>query len=280
MDPSQGIDTQAIAAGLTQVISSYGLRVLGAIALLIVGWIASKIVRGSVRKLCVRGDVDETLTPFIASLSYYAVLTFVLVAVLSLFGIETTSFIAVLGAMGFAVGLAMQGTLSNFASGVMLLVFRPFDVGDFVEAAGQAGSIREIGIFSTVMHTGDNIRIVVPNSSIYGGVIRNYSANETRRNDLVVGISYDDDIGKAMETIRAVLAADSRVLKDPEPVIAVSEMADSSVNLVVRPWCDKGDYWPLRFDLTRSLKERLEQAGCSIPYPQTDIHVHRESAGV
>jgi small conductance mechanosensitive channel len=201
----------------------------------------------------------------------------VVIAVLGLFGIETTSLIAVLGAAGLAVGLALQGTLSNFSAGVMLLVFRPFKVGDYVEVAGAAGSVQEVGIFSTVLHTPDNVKITIPNSSVYGDTIKNYSANDTRRNDLVIGISYGDDIARAIETIRQVLVSDSRVLADPEAVVAVVELADSSVNLVVRPWCAGGDYWPLRFDLTRKIKEELEAAGCSIPFPQRDLHLRSES---
>jgi small conductance mechanosensitive channel len=214
--------------------------------------------------------------PFFANGVYYLTLIAVVIAVLSLFGIETTSLIAVLGAAGLAVGLALQGTLSNFAAGVMLLIFRPFKVGDYVEVAGTAGSVQEVGIFSSVLHTPDNVKITIPNSAVYGDTIKNYSANDTRRNDLLIGISYDDDIARALETIRRVLAGDSRVLDDPEPTVAVAELADSSVNLVVRPWCAGGDYWPLRFDLTHKLKEELEAAGCSIPYPQRDVHVHRD----
>ncbi|MGI9591634.1 MAG: mechanosensitive ion channel family protein [Myxococcota bacterium] len=198
-----------------------------------------------------------------------------LIAVLNLFGIQTASVIAVLGAAGLAVGLAMQGTLSNFAAGVMLLIFRPFKLGDWVEVAGTAGSVQEIGIFTTVLHTGNNRRIIIPNSSVYGDTITNYSANETRRIDLVIGIGYDDDIGQAVDTIGRVLSAETRVLKEPEPQIAVSELGDSSVNLVVRPWCASSDYWSTRFDLTRELKEQLEAAGCSIPYPQRDVHLHQ-----
>jgi small conductance mechanosensitive channel len=169
--------------------------------------------------------------------------------------------------------------LSNFAAGVMLLLFRPFHLGDYVEIGGTAGSVAEIGIFSTTLNTPDNVRITVPNSAVYGQTIKNYSANENRRNDLGIGISYSDDIGKALEVVRQVLDADGRVLKDPAPVIAVSELGDSSVNLVVRPWCRKEDYWPLRFDLTRALKEAVEAAGCSIPFPQRDVHVIRANAG-
>jgi small conductance mechanosensitive channel len=256
--------------------SVWGLRVIGAIALLIVGRIICGVIRRTARRGLERSGVDESLVPFVSSLVYYAAMAVVVIAVLNLFGIQTASVIAVIGAASLAVGLAMQGTLSNFAAGVMLLVFRPFKLGDFVEVASTSGTVKEIGIFSTTLHTGDNKKIIIPNSSVYGGTVTNYSANPTRRNDLVMGISYDDDIGTAIATIERVLGSDSRVLADPAPVIAVSELADSSVNLVVRPWCDVGDYWPLRFDLTRRLKEELEAAGCSIPYPQHDVHVQRE----
>jgi len=172
----------------------------------------------------------------------------------------------------------MQGTLSNFAAGVMLLAFRPFGLGNYVEVAGVAGSVQEIGIFTTTLNTPDNVQILVPNAAIYGSTIKNYSSNDTRRNDLVIGISYGDDIARAIETIQKVLASDPRVLRDPEPFVAVSELADSSVNLVVRPWCTGADYWALRGDLTRRLKEELESAGCSIPFPQRDVHIHNRTA--
>ncbi len=270
-DPQGGM--QSIVETAMTAISEWGLQVIGAIAVLIIGrWVAGMIRRGVSRSL-ERTGTDASLVPFLSSIAYYLALTVVLIAVLNLFGIQTTSLVAVLGAAGLAVGFALQGTLSNFAAGVMILVFRPFGVGDFVEAGGTSGTIDEIGIFVTTLHTPDNVRIIVPNSEIGSGVIKNYSANDTRRVDLVAGISYADDIETAITTIRGVLERDSRVLADPEPTIAVSELADSSVNLVVRPWCAAGDYWPLKFDLTRALKEGLEGAGCSIPFPQQDLHL-------
>lgn len=260
------------------LVSTWGLQVIGAIAVLIVGrWIAGLIRKAVVRGL-ERANMDATLVPFISAMAYYLALTVVVIAVLNLFGIETTSLVAVLGAAGLAVGFALQGTLSNFAAGVMLLVFRPFRVGDFVDAAGVAGSVAEIGIFVTILNTGDNVKIIVPNSEIGGGIIKNFSANLHRRNDLIIGISYDDNIGLAIDTIHSVLKTDPRVHDDPAPVIAVHELADSSVNLVVRPWCNAADYWPLRWDLTRGIKEALENAGCSIPYPQSDVHIVAEGA--
>lgn len=264
---------QDFVTTIVELTSVWGLRVIGAIALFIIGRIVCGAIRRTTRRALERTSIDESLVPFLSSLVYYLALTVVVIAVLNLFGIQTASVIAVFAAAGLAVGLAMQGTLSNFAAGVMLLIFRPFRIGDYVEVAGTAGSVQEIGIFSSVLHTPDNVKITVPNSAIYGDTVKNYSANDTRRNDLVVGISYDDDIARAIETIRKVLSGDSRVLDDPEPLVAVSELGDSSVNLVVRPWCAGSDYWPLRFELTRRLKEELEAAGCSIPYPQRDVHL-------
>ena len=268
--------TQNLIESVVSLVSAWGLKVLGALVVLIVGRWAAGWVRKTVRQSLERSNLDATLIPFIAGIVYYLLLTVVLIAVLGLFGIQTTSLIAVLGAAGLAVGLALQGTLSNFAAGVMLLIFRPFRVGDYVEAGGTAGSVVEVGIFTTVLNTPDNVRILVPNSAIYGDVVKNYSTNDTRRNDLSVGIAYGDDIGTAVEVIRKVLAGDERVLSDPAPVIAVGGLGDSSVDFVVRPWCRKEDYWTLRFDLTRKLKEELEAGGCSIPFPQRDVHVIRE----
>lgn len=265
------------AAGMViALVSTWGLRVIGALAVLIIGrWIAGRF-RKSVARALERGKIDATLVPFLSAMVYYLILAAVLIAVLNLFGIQTTSLIAVLGAAGLAVGLALQGTLSNFAAGTMLLIFRPFRTGDYVEVGGTAGSVAEIGLFTTILNTPDNVRIIVPNSAVNGETIRNYSANDTRRNDIEIGVSYDDDIGKAIEVIRGVLDADTRVLTDPAPVVAVAGLGDSSVDLVVRPWCKKEDYWGLRFDLIRGLKEKLEEAGCSIPFPQRDVHFFKE----
>ena len=255
------------------LVSTWGLNVIGAIVLLIVGRIAASWVSRSVRKALTKAETDASLIPFFSSMAYYVVLAVVLIAVLNLFGIETTSLIAVLGAAGLAVGLALQGTLSNFAAGVMLLIFRPIRVGDFVEVAGQAGTVTEISIFSTLLDTGDNIRITIPNAQVYGDTIRNYSFNDVRRIDLIIGIGYGDDIGQALDIIKGVVTGDARTLTDRSPTFGVFDLGDSSVNLVVRPWCKKEDYWALRWDLTRAIKEQLEAGGCSIPFPQSDVHV-------
>ena len=259
------------------VVSEWGLKVVGAIVLLFIGRMVAGWARRGVRKGLEAASVEPTLVPYITGLVYYTLLAIVLVAVMGVVGVQTTSFLAVFGAAGLAVGLALQGALSNFAAGVMLLLFRPFHVGDYIEAGGTAGSVAAIGMFSTELNTPDNVRITVPNSSVYGQTIKNFAANATRRNDMVMGISYDDDIGQAIATIKRVLDADDRVLADPEPFIAVGELADSSVNLVVRPWCKREDYWGLRTDMLRTLKEELEAAGCSIPYPQRDVHMFQTS---
>jgi small conductance mechanosensitive channel len=274
----QEIDIQGTTQLIIEMLSAWGLRLLGAIALLLLGRIAAGWVRRGVRRALQRAKTDSTLVPFIANVAYWIILAAIIVAVLGMVGIQTASLLAVLGAAGLAVGLALQGTLSNVASGVMLLVFRPFQVGDYIEAGGTAGSVESIGLFSTTLNTPDNVRIILPNSSVYGQTIKNYAANETRRNDMIVGVSYDDDIGLAIQTIKKVLGADERVLADPEPVIAVAELGDSSVNIVVRPWCKKENYWALRFDMMRTMKEALEAAGCSIPFPQRDVHLFQAAS--
>jgi small conductance mechanosensitive channel len=267
------VNSDRIVETVTSFLTVWGLQVVGAVVVLVVGWLVARAMKRGAHEALARSRVDATLVPFLAGIVYYGVLAVVLVAVLNLFGIETTSLVAVLGAAGLAIGLALQGSLSNVASGVMLLLFRPFRVDDYVEIAGTSGTVVEIGLVSTVLKSPDNIRIVVPNTKIFGDVIKNYNGFATRRIDLVMGVSYDDELGVAAETMRAVVLSDERVLAEPEPVIAVHELGDSSVNLVVRPWCAASDYWPLRWDLTRRLKEELEAAGCSIPYPQRDVHL-------
>lgn len=269
------IDLADVLSRITTLITDWGLKVLGALVVLIVGRMIAKSIRKGVTKALERGKMDPTLIPFMSSLTYYMVMAFVLIAVLGMVGIQTASMIALLGAAGLAVGLALQGTMANFASGVMLLIFRPFQKGDFIEAAGVAGAVDTVGIFTTTLNTPDNVRIVLPNGTVWGQTIKNYATNATRRVDMVMGISYDDDIGAAIDTINKVLGNEPRLLQDPAPTVAVAELADSSVNIVVRPWCKKEDYWGVKFDLTRAFKEQLEAGGCSIPYPQTDVHLHK-----
>jgi len=265
---------QYLDAGWALVVANYR-PVLAALIILVIGRMVAGWARMITRKGLTRGEVDATLVPFVAKLVYYAVLAVVVIAALNRLGVATTSVVAIFGAAGLAVGLALQGTLANFASGVMLLIFRPFSIGDFVDAGGTAGTVMEIGIFATTLKSPDNIKIIVPNSQISSATISNYNGNDTRRVDLVMGIGYDDNIQTAVDTIRRIVTAHELVLADPEPQIAVSNLGDSSVDLVVRPWCKTEDYWTLRFDLNRSLKEGLEAAGCSIPYPQRDVHMYQ-----
>jgi small conductance mechanosensitive channel len=208
---------------------------------------------------------------------YYALLTFVILAALSQIGIQTTSFIAVIGAAGLAVGLALQGSLANFAAGFLLIMFRPFKVGDFIEGAGVMGTVESLQIFTTQLRTPDNKKIIIPNASLTGDNIVNWSATGTRRVDMVFGIGYDDDIDRAKQVINEIIAADERILKDPKPQVAVSELADSSVNFVARPWVKTGDYWSVFFDTTEAVKKRFDAEGISIPYPQSDVHVYQQT---
>lgn len=266
-------DLTGTLESLTGMLSTWGLRVLGAIGVLIVGlWVARMVSKG-VRRGLERANFDETLVPFFGSLAYYAIATFVGIAVLGLFGIPTTSFVAALGAAGLAIGLALQGSLSNLAAGVMLLIFRPFKVGDYVEAAGVDGSVEEIGLFASSLATLDNTLITLPNAEIWGATIKNFTAKDKRRNDLEFGISYGDDINQARASIIAACKADPRVLSDPAPDVWVTGMGDSAVNLLVVPWCHPDDYWGLKFDLYQSVKEALEKGGSTIPFPQRDLHV-------
>jgi small conductance mechanosensitive channel len=253
----------------------YGLKIVAAIAIFIIGRIGISVLVRLIGRMLKRSNADETLVKFLISLTRITLLTFLFIMVLGALGVQTASFIAVLGAAGLAVGFALQGSLSNFASGVMLIIFRPFKAGDYVEAGGTSGTVEQIAIFSTIMKTPDNKRVIIPNSKITGDTITNYSAMDTRRIDMVFGIGYGDDIKKAKDILTQLVTADSRVLKDPAPVVAVLELADSSVNFAVRPWVKTADYWDLYFDLTEKVKLTFDQQGISIPFPQTDVYLHQ-----
>ncbi len=254
-------------------ITLYGLQVVAAILILIVGFWASGFIKDKVYKALMKsGKADEMLSGFLSALVKYFIIAVTVLAVLNKFGVETTSLVAVLGAAGLAIGLALQGTLSNVAAGVMLLFLRPFKVGHFVEVAGQAGTVKGVSLFTTEMATGDNVQIILPNSAVWGSAIKNFSAHDTRRVDLPMGISYEDDIDQAMAIIEELAKADDRIHKDPAPVLAVGELADSSVNLIVRLWVDAGDYWGVRWDMTKKVKETFDEKGISIPYPQQVVH--------
>lgn len=265
---------ETMVSTLMTWVTLYGVKVVVALFIFIIGkWVAKKLASVAERVMRNR-EIDETLANFTSSMVHYALLIFVVIASLGQVGIQTASFVAIVGAAGLAIGLAMQGSLSNFAAGVLIIIFKPFKIGDFVEMAGTSGVVENIMIFTTEMKTGDNKKVIVPNSSILGGIITNYSANDTRRVDLVMGIGYSDDIDKAKRVLGELVNADERVLKDPAPLIAVSELADSSVNFVVRPWVKSADYWAVYFDLTEAVKKRFDQEGISIPYPQQDVYLH------
>ncbi|MBT5874247.1 MAG: mechanosensitive ion channel [Candidatus Latescibacteria bacterium] len=257
-----------------ELVGTFGITIVVSIVILIVGRIMAGILSSIVKRMLTRSKVEETLVKFAGNLTYYFLIAFVVLAAIANLGVQTTSFIAVLGAAGLAIGLALQGSLSNFASGVLLIMFRPFKVGDYVEAAGTAGVIEDLQIFTTTLKTPDNKKVIIPNSNITGGTITNYSANETRRVDLTAGIGYGDDIDKAKAALNEVLASDERILKDPEWTVAVVEMGDSSVNFVVRPWVKTADYWGVYFDITEAIKKRFDADGISIPFPQRDVHVY------
>ncbi len=254
----------------------WGINIVLAIVIFVVGRMAGKVITRLVRKLLERASMDDILVDFVCSILNTAILLFVIIASLDQLGVDTTSLIALLGAAGLAVGLALQGSLQNFASGVMLIVFRPFKAGDFVEAGGVSGTVEKISIFSTQMKTGDNREIIVPNGKIYGDTITNFSARETRRIDMVFGIGYEDDLRKARDILRNLIDNDERILKAPETLIAVSELADSSVNFIVRPWVNRSDYSSVKFDMNENVKLAFDENNISIPYPQMDVHVSKE----
>ena len=266
-----------LTRNLVNVLTPWILNVLGALIVLWVGNRIARWARGVVQRALERAKVDDTLVPFVSSCVYYLIVAFVVVAALGMIGIQTASIIAVLAAAGLAVGLALQGTLANFAAGVMLLVFRPFRKGDLIEAAGVTGAVDAISIFTTTLSSVDNVAIVVPNAAVWGQTIRNYATNPTRRIDLAVNIAYRDSLQTAMDAIQRVVAADPRVLTEPAPTIAVGELGNSAVNILVRPWCSKDVYWDVRWDLTRAIKEGLERAGCTIPSQQHDVRLLQEN---
>jgi len=263
-----------IIAKLQEWGAFYGLKIVAAIIVLIVGrWIA-KAIRKLVNKILIKRNVDPTLVSFVGNLTYIALLTFVIIAALAQLGIQTTSFIAVIGAAGLAVGLALQGGLANFAAGFLMIVFRPFKVGHFIEGAGATGIVEEIHIFTTQLRTPDNKTVIIPNAKLMGDNIINYSAKDTRRVDLVVGVSYTDDLQKVKQVLQDIVKKDSRILQDPASMIAVKELSDSSVNFVVRLWVKTTDYWDVYFDTTENVKKRFDAEGISIPFPQQDVHLY------
>jgi len=256
---------------------AFGLKLLAALVIFYVGRIVARMLQKGLRKMLQTQAVDKILETFVCNLAYWAIMIFVIIAAINQVGVQTTSLIAVMGAAGLAVGLALQGSLSNFAAGVLIVIFRPYRVGDWVEAAGISGSVEQVQILTTMLKTGDNKQIIVPNSQIMNSIITNYSANDTRRIDMIVGVSYSDDLDKVRKTLEELVASDERILKDPACTIAVSELADSSVNFVVRPWASTADYWSVKFDLTEAVKKRFDKEGISFPFPQQDVHLYQQS---
>ena len=256
----------------------FGLKLATALAIFLVGKYIVRLVVKAISNVMKKQQVDQTLETFICNLVRMTMLVVVVIAAIGALGVETTSFIAIFGAAGLAIGLALQGSLSNFASGVLIVLFQPYKVGDFIEAAGIAGSVEQVQILTTILKTGDNKQIIVPNSQIMDSIITNYSANDTRRVDMVVGVSYEDDLDKVRKTLEELVAAEDRILPEPAVTIAVSALADSSVNFIVRPWVKTGDYWGVTFDLTEAIKKRFDKEGISFPFPQQDVHLYQQGS--
>ena len=276
--PDLGFDWAEVWTTVQTTGVDFGINLVTAIIIFFVGkWIVNLIVSGMLKAMQ-KGELDTTLRRFIANLARMLLMLFVIIAAINQLGVQTASLIALLGAAGLAVGLALQGSLSNFAAGVLIVLFRPYKVGDWIEGAGVSGSVEEVQILTTILKTGDNKRVIIPNSQIMGATITNYSANETRRVDLVVGVSYSDDLDKVRKELEDIVAADERILEDPPVTIAVSELADSSVNFVLRPWVKTADYWAVYFGLTEAVKKRFDEVGISIPFPQRDVHIHNVAA--
>ena len=257
-------------------LTAYGLKVIAALVILFVGlWLAKK-VKTLFTKAFIEREVDATLVKFFANILHGAVVVFVAIAAIGKLGVETTSFAAVVASAGLAIGLALQGSLSNFASGVLLILFKPFKVGDAVKTGGEMGVVVEVGLLATELKTFDNIKMVMPNSTILNGPITNFSANPTRRIDLTIGVSYGDDLNKAKQIIVDLIEADERILKEPAPQVMVANLGESSVDFVVRPWVNSSDFWSTKCDLTQKIKETFDKEGINIPFPQRDVHLIQE----
>ncbi|MDJ0940651.1 MAG: mechanosensitive ion channel [Woeseiaceae bacterium] len=255
----------------------FAMKLVAALLVFFIGRMITGIIVRALRAAMQKAEVDKILETFICNLVRVTLLLVVIIAALGTLDVPIASFVAIFGAAGLAVGLALQGSLSNFAAGVLIVLFRPYKVGDWVEAAGVSGSVEKVEILTTVLKTGDNKQVIVPNGQIMGSIITNYSANDTRRVDMTVGVSYDDDLDKVRATLNEIIAAEDRVLDEPACTIAVSQLGDSSVNFVVRPWVKTSDYWGVMFDLTETIKKRFDQEGISFPFPQQDVHLYNKS---
>lgn len=270
------VDVPQLIKQISEIITLYGINIVAAIAILFFGRIATGIIRRVIVSLMKKANVDPTIVSFGSHLTYFACMAFVVLAALDRLGVETASFIALVGAAGFAIGLAFQGALSNFAAGVLVLVFRPYKIGDYIQAAGESGSVKSIQIFTTTLMSPDNKTIIIPNAQVTGGNITNYTTAETRRVDLVVGVSYNDDLHKVKTVLKKILDEHELVLSEPAPTIGVLELADSSVNFAVRPWVKNSDYWSLYYDLNETIKREFDKEKICIPYPQRDLHVYQQ----
>jgi len=274
-----GEEAGVAADKVMELITTYAFDVLGALVILIVGWMLAGWAARTTRKALEKTPrVEDTLAPFLSGIVRYLILAVVVIAVLGQFGVETASVIAVLGTLGLAVGLALQGSLSHFAAGVALLILRPFRIGEFIDSGSQSGTVKEIGLFATVLTTADGVIVYVPNGQLLNASLKNFSRAERRRIDVVVGISYEDDVEKALSVAQAFLAADDRIHKDPAPETMVVALADSSVNINLRCWVDPGDYWGVLFDINKGIKLRLDAEGITIPFPQRDVHIKERTA--
>lgn len=272
------IDWQALLEKAQTLGVDLLINLITAIAIFLIGRMVARAVSGGLRRVMKKQEVDEILESFVSNLVYWLLMAFVIIAAINEIGVQTTSLIAIIGAAGLAIGLALQGSLSNFAAGVLIVVFRPYRVGDYVEAAGVAGSVLQVQILTTILKTPDNKQVIVPNSEIMSSIITNYSAHDTRRVDLTFGVSYSDDLDKVRALLEDIVQADERVLKDPECVIRVHQLADSSVNFVVRPWVNTADYWAVYWDTIEKVKKRFDAEGISIPFPQRDVYLHQVSS--
>ena len=271
----ENIETASQIAGVIKtLLATYGLKIIAAILIFVIGRIVANLIKKLVVKILQKNNCDTIVVNFVGNVTYIFLLAFVVLAALGQLGIATTSFIAIIGAAGLAIGLALQGSLANFAAGFLLIIFRPFKVGDYVEAGGTAGIIDSIHIFTTTLLTPDNKVVIVPNAKIAGDNITNYSKKPTRRLDLTFGVGYESDIKKVRTVLKDIIDNDSRVLQDPKPLIVISELADSSVNFVTRFWVKSSDYWPVQFDTIENVKIRFDQEKISIPFPQRDVHLH------
>ena len=269
------INIEQILQQVSELSANYGLKLIAALVTLWIGWKIVNLICKGIDKWFAKADYDEALESFILSLASMALKTLLVITCASIAGFPMTSFVAILGAAGLAVGMALSGTLQNFAGGVLILVLKPFKVGDFIETQGYTGKVRSIQIFNTIINTGDNKRIILPNGPVATGALTNYSAEDKRRVDFTFGIGYDDDLDKAKELLQSMVDADDRIDRDPEPLVVLHALADSSVNIIVRVWADSSEYWNIYFDITEKVKKTFDKEGISFPFPQTDIHLHK-----